>query len=334
MNLNKLKDFIMKKLYVFIAIIMLIGPTNAQQEAEEILNAIVKVKSTIPSEARTARILGTTREGHGVLIDADGHILTIGYLILEAASIEVVDRKGKTTRATYIGYDHRTGFGILRANEDLGVAPMQIGQSSKIKEGDPVLVAGYGGANAVQGVRVVSRGEFAGYWEYLLDNAVYTAPPYSDYGGAALIGPDGKLLGIGSIFTQKTISGLGIIPCNMFVPIDLLRPIFDDLISTGRSRKSPQPWLGIHVEETHGRVFVLRLTSGGPAEQAGIKADDIILTVDKKPVEGLADFYRKVWSLGKAGVDVPLSILHNIQIRDVVVQSEDRHQYFNIKTKK
>jgi S1-C subfamily serine protease len=312
----------------------MIGPAYAQPEAEEILKAIVKVKSTIPSEARTARILGTTREGHGVLIDSDGHILTIGYLILEAASIEVVDQNAKTIRATYIGYDHRTGFGILRADEDLGVTPMELGQSSKIKEGDPVLVAGYGGADAVQGVRVVSRGEFAGYWEYLLDNAIYTAPPYSSYGGAALIGPGGKLLGIGSIFTQKTISGLGIIPCNMFIPIDLLRSILDDLISTGRSRKSPQPWLGIHVEETHGRVFILRLTSGGPAERAGLKTGDIVLTVGKKPVEGLADFYRKVWSLGKAGVKVPLSVLHNIQIRDVVVQSEDRHQYLNIKTRK
>jgi S1-C subfamily serine protease len=312
----------------------MIGPAYAQPEAEEILKAIVKVKSTIPSEARTARILGTTREGHGVLIDSDGHILTIGYLILEAASIEVVDQNAKTIRATYIGYDHRTGFGILRADEDLGVTPMELGQSSKIKEGDPVLVAGYGGADAVQGVRVVSRGEFAGYWEYLLDNAIYTAPPYSSYGGAALIGPGGKLLGIGSIFTQKTISGLGIIPCNMFIPIDLLRSILDDLISTGRSRKSPQPWLGIHVEEAHGRVFILRLTSGGPAERAGLKTGDIVLTVGKKPVEGLADFYRKVWSLGKAGVKVPLSVLHNIQIRDVVVQSEDRHQYLNIKTRK
>lgn len=324
----------MNKLIIYIVIMIMIGPAYAQQEAEEILKAIVKVKSTIPSEARTARVLGTTREGHGVLIDSDGHILTIGYLILESESIEVVDQNGKTIHATYIGYDHRTGFGILRADEDLGVSPMEIGQSSKIKEGDPVLVAGYGGADAVQGVRVVSRGEFAGYWEYLLDNAIYTAPPYSSYGGAALIGPGGKLLGIGSIFTQKTISGLGIIPCNMFVPIDLLRSILDDLISTGRSRKSPQPWLGVHVEETHGRVFVLRLTSGGPAERAGLKTGDIVLTVGKKPVEGLADFYRKVWSLGKSGVKVPLSVLHNIQIRDVVVQSEDRHQYLNIKTRK
>ncbi|UCG06768.1 MAG: serine protease [Desulfobacterales bacterium] len=322
----------MKKLYTLIAILLLSVPAHAQQKAEEILNTIVKVKSTIPNEARTARILGTTREGNGILIDSEGHILTIGYLVLEATAIEVVNQKGETFRATFTGYDHETGFGIIRINEDLGIQPIKIGQSPMLKEGDPVLVAGHGGADAVQGVRVVSRGEFAGYWEYLLENAIYTTPPYASYGGAALIGPEGELLGIGSIFTQKTIPGLGAIPCNMFVPIDLLRPILDDLISTGRSQKPPKPWLGLSVEEIHGRVIVLQVTSGGPAERAGLKTGDIVLTVNKRPVRGLADFYRKVWSLGKAGVRVPLGVLKDIQIQDVVVDSEDRYQYLEIRT--
>ena len=174
------------------------------------------------------------------------------------------------------------------------------------------------------------RGEFTGYWEYLLDNAIYTAPPYANYGGAALIGRDGKLLGIGSIFTQKAISGMGVIPCNMFVPIDLLGPILSDLIATGKSPEPPQPWLGLRVDEVHGRLFVLRVTTGGPAEKAGLKSGDIILTVNKKAVIGLADFYRNVWSLGKAGVAVPLAVLQGIGIRDVVVHSKDRHQYLRI----
>jgi S1-C subfamily serine protease len=322
----------MKKLYIMMAIIMLSIPAEAQQQAEDILNAIVKVKSTIPNEARTARILGTTREGNGVLIDSDGHILTIGYLVLEANRIEVVDRKGKTFEATFIGYDHQTGFGIVRSNENLGVKPIKIGHSAALKQGDPILVAGHGGTDAVQGVRVVSRGEFTGYWEYLLENAIYTTPPYSSYGGAALIGPEGKLLGIGSIFTQKSISGFGIIPCNMFVPIDLLQPILDDLIRSGRPGRPQQPWLGISVEETHGRVIVMRVTSGGPAEKAGLKTGDIILAVNNKSVAGLSDFYRKVWSLGKAGVDVPLSVLKDVRIHEVVVQSEDRYQYLETKT--
>jgi S1-C subfamily serine protease len=318
----------MKKLYIFLAVIILISPGYAQQEADQLLKAIVKVKSTIPNEARTAGVLGTAREGNGVLIDADGHILTIGYLILEAESIEVVDQEGHTIPAKYIGYDHKTGFGLIRADKILNVNPIQLGQSSDLEKGDPVLVIGHGGVDSVQGARVVFRGEFTGYWEYLLDNAIYTTPPYANYGGAALIGRDGSLLGIGSIFTRKSIADLGEVPCNMFVPIDLLRPILTRLTATGSSGEPPLPWLGVQIEEVHGRLFVQRVTSGGPAEKAGLGSGDIILKVNKKAVQGLADFYRKVWSLGDAGVEVPVAVLKGIEIRDIVVHSEDRYRYF------
>jgi S1-C subfamily serine protease len=324
----------MRKLYAFMAVIILISSAYAQQEAEQLLKAVVKVKSTISKEARTAGALGTTREGNGVLIDSDGHILTIGYLILEALDIEVVDQEGQKIRARHIGYDHKSGFGLIRADKALNITPIQLGQSSDIQEGDPVLVIGHGGVESVQGVRVVFRGEFTGYWEYLLENAIYTTPPYANYGGAALIGRDGKLLGIGSIFTRKTIAVLGTVPCNMFVPIDLLRPILSRLIATGSSGEPPQPWLGLQIDEVRGRLFVLQVTSGGPAEKAGLESGDIILKVDKKAVRGLADFYRKVWSLGKAGVEVPIAVLQGIEIRDIVVRSGDRNQYFSINPRK
>ena len=312
----------------------MILPGYAQQEAEQLLKAIVKVKSTIPNEARTAGVLGTTREGNGVLIDSDGHILTIGYLILEADSIEVVDQEGFEIRARYIGYDHKTGFDLIKAEKTLNITPIPLGRSSDIKKGDPVLVIGHGGVDSVQGVRVVLRGEFTGYWEYLLDNAIYTTPPYADHSGAALIGRDGKLLGLGSIFTRKTVGELGIVPCNMFVPIDLLRPILNQLIATGRSGEPSQPWLGLLIEEVHGRLFVQRVTAGGPAEKAGLGSGDIILKVDKKAVQGLADFYRAVWSLGNAGVEVPMAVLQGTEIFDISVRSEDRDQYYMIRPNK
>jgi len=324
----------MKIFYILITIITLMVPAYAQQDAGKILNAIVKVKSTVPAGARTARILGTEREGNGVLIDSQGHILTIGYVILEADQIEIVDQEGQAIPARYIGYDHKTGFGLIRADKALMIPPIQLGQSSGVKAGDPVLVIGHGGAKAVQGVRVVFRGEFAGYWEYLLDNAIYISPPYSNYGGAALIDRAGKLLGIGSIFAQKAIPDLGIIPCNMFVPIDLLRPILNDLITTGRSREPPQPWLGLHVDEVHGRIVVLRVTPGGPAGKSNLSSGDIILTVNNKAVDGIADFYRKVWSLGNAGVEVPLGVLQGIRINNIVVPSADRNQYLKLNLKK
>jgi len=323
----------MPKKYLLIPICVLIIfslPVLADQKPEEILNAIIKIKATIPQDASTARVLGTEREGHGVVIDDKGHILTIGYLILEAEAIEVIGAQGDPVKASFVAYDYKTGFGILRADPPLTVKPLKLGQSSQLKEGDPILMVGSGGAEAVLGSRVVSRTEFAGYWEYLVEDAIYTSPPHSNYGGAALIDHDGQLLGIGSIFTQLSVPKMGIISCNMSVPIDLLKPILADLINTGRSSKSSQPWLGVHADEVHGRVFIIRVTPGGPAEKAGIKAGDIILAVNQAPVKKLADFFRQIWALGPAGVKVPLSILQETQVRDISVQSADRYQLLQV----
>jgi S1-C subfamily serine protease len=316
--------------FILTFLITCYAPTFAQQTPEDILKAIVKIRATIPKDAFTAGILGTEREGNGVFIDEDGHILTIGYLILEAETIQVIGAESQPVDATFVAYDFKTGFGILRASLPPPMKPMKLGESSALKQGDPILVAGSGGSEAVQGALVVSRKEFAGYWEYLVENAIYTNPPYPNYGGAALIDRDGRLLGIGSIYTQVMIPKVGLMPCNMSIPVDLLKPILNDLIRSGRSSEPSQPWLGLHADEVHGRIFVLRVTPEGPAEKAGIKTGDIILAVNQNAVRGLADFFRKVWALGQAGVDVPLSILQETKIREIRVKSGDRYQFLKL----
>ncbi len=321
------------KVFLFV-LFALVTPVYGEQSAEEILQAIVKIKSSIPEDAFTARVLGTEREGNGVVIDAKGHILTIGYLITEAESIEVTATGGKPVSASFVGYDHHTGFGLLKADQPLKVTPMKLAKSAELKEGDPILMAGYGGTESVQAGRVIARKEFAGYWEYLLEDAIYTAPAHSAYGGAALMDRDGRLLGIGSLLTQMVIPGFGSIACNISVPIDLLHPILADLMAKGRSGAALRPWLGLNAEEAHGRVFVLRVTSGSPAEQAGLRPEDMVLTVKGAEVKGLADFYRKVWALGNAGVDVPLGILRGTGVRDITVKSADRYQFLRLKPKK
>lgn len=305
-------------------------PVFSAQNPDDILNAVVKIKATIPQDASTARVLGTNREGNGVVIDDKGHILTIGYLILEAARIEILNAEGDSVTARFVAYDYETGFGIVRTEPPLAIQPVKFGRSSQLTEGDQVLIVGFGGSDAVMGSRVVSRKEFVGYWEYMIEDAIYTAPAFPDYGGAALIDSKGELLGIGSILTRLNVPGLGMLPCNMSVPIDLLKPIIADLIATGRSSKPSQPWLGIHIDEVHGRVFVIRVTPGGPAEKAGIKAGDIVLAVDQKPINGLADFLRQVWLLGPAGIKVPLQILQDMKINQISVQSADRYQYLQV----
>ena len=313
--------------------LLLIAAVNgyaADQTAEEILKAIVKVRAAIHEDAVTARALGTEREGNGVLIDSAGHILTIGYLILEAKKIEVTWQDGQVVEAAFVGYDYDTGFGLLRVANTMGVEPMKLGKSSDLEAGEPALVAGHKGSGAVSGVRVAARKQFIGYWEYLLENAIYTIPPYENYGGAALIGSDGALLGIGSIFARIEVTGIGMLPANMFVPIDLLKPILTDLISTGRSRKPQRPWLGMHTDESHGRVFVIRLHPGGPAQKAKLQVGDLVLKVNNQAVEGQADFFRKIWALGTAGVEVPISILRGTEIKEITVRSDDRYKYLKL----
>lgn len=320
---------------VIVAFFILFGVSaHAEQNPEEIFKAVVKVRAIVPKDARSASSLGTEREGHGVVIDSKGHILTIGYLINEAETIDVTGPEDKPVKATFVGYDYATGFGLLKTDPPLAVEPVKLGESSKLNAGDPALVAGHGGADAVQGVGVISRKEFAGYWEYLLDDAIFTTPAYAKFGGAALIGRDGRLLGIGSLFTQIVVPAFGSIPCNVFVPIDLLPPILDDLIATGRSRKPSRPWLGINSEESRGRIFITRVTSDGPAEKAGLQPDDLVLAVNGKEVNGLADFYRRIWGMGNAGVDIPLTILRGTRVRDITVRSADRHQFLTIRSKK
>ncbi|MDJ0817437.1 MAG: S1C family serine protease [Desulfobacterales bacterium] len=325
----------MKKLTItiiaIISYLLVADASYAQMQAKEVLKAVVKVRAKIPDSAITAPLLGTEREGNGILIDSDGFILTIGYLILESNMVEVTDPEGQVIKAKYIGYDYETGFGLIQAEKLLGVAPLKLGSATELRQGDPALVAGHKGSEDVVGVRIVYRGEFVGYWEYLLENAIYTTPPYQNYGGAALIGPDGSLLGVGSIFTRIAVAEFGAVPANMFVPIDLVKPILNDLKTSGRSRQPQKPWLGVFTEEAHGKLFITRVTSGGPGEKSSLQAGDIILKVNQQPVEGQADFYRKVWAIGDAGVEVPISILRETEIKEIRINSIDRYQLLRSK---
>ena len=321
----------MRKIYLnflFVILATFSVTVHAEQEAEKVLDAIVEIRISVPENARTAERFGTNRVASGVVIDEIGHILTIGFQTIEAKAVEIVGKDQKRVKATVVAYDRNTGLGLLRATSPLKITPMPFGNSSEVKKADKVLAVSYGSSDAVKGAIVVARKEFAGPWEYILENAIFTAPPIERFSGAALINSDGHLVGIGYLFSQLKIENQMVMPTNMFVPIDVLKPILSDLKLSGRSKLPPRPWLGVRTQELHGHLIVERVTPDSPSEKAGIKSGDIILAVNKQVVHGMADFYRKVWALGKAGVDVPLRILQGIQIRDVVVHSIDRNQYW------
>ncbi len=313
-------------------LIAALATTQARAEIDPatLLSAVIGVKAEIPADARTAAFLGTEREGSGVVIDSDGLILTIGYLILEASSVSVIVAGGEEIPATVIAYDYETGFGLLRAARPPKVTPMEFGDSTKVREDDPVLVAAHGAPYAVRPAMVVARRDFAGYWEYLLENAIFTAPPHPKFGGAALIDADGRLIGIGSLIVPDA-RGPGIpVSGNMFVPIDRLKPVLGDLLENGRPSGPTKPWIGIFTQEARGHLFVTRVAKGGPAAKAGIERNDIILGVADQPITGQADFYRKMWKLGAPGTDVPLVLLKGARTQRVTVPSGDRYDWLKL----
>jgi S1-C subfamily serine protease len=302
----------------------------AQAGPERSLDGVVQVTAHIPTFARTADSLGTTREGTGVVIDSSGLILTIGYLILEASEVEIGGVAPDPVPARIVAYDHESGFGLLRAEQPLEVAPIPLGASADVARTQPMMVVSRAGELDAAGVYVVDRRDFAGYWEYLLEDAIFTAPPHGQFGGAALINREGRLVGIGSLFVNDAAFGERPIPGNMFVPIDHLKPIMADLLSRGRRTDPGRPWLGVTLEEHQGRVFVRRVSPDSPAAAAGIAPSDLILGIAGVQVNGLADFYRKLWSRGEAGVEVPLDVLQGMQIAPVVVKSADRYRYLRL----
>jgi S1-C subfamily serine protease len=190
-----------------------------------------------------------------------------------------------------------------------------------------VVTAGFGGRERSIAARIVARQEFAGYWEYVLDEAIFTAPAHPFWGGTALIGPAGDLLGIGSLQLQGATERGPAGHLNMIVPIDLLKPILDDLLTLGRVNRPPRPWLGFYATELEDRIVVIGLAGNGPAQRAGLHTGDIILAVAGREVNTLAGLFRRIWSLGDAGVDVPLTLHREGDTFDVVVTSGDRNRF-------
>ncbi len=315
----------MHRLVLIAAFLAAVGLAPVSVAQQNPLNAVVGVESAVPPDARTARSLGTERAGGGVLIDSDGLILTIGYLVMELTEIWVTDSEANRVPAEMVAYDHETGFGLVRAQGNLIAQPVRLGRPAGVAVGNTLMAAGPGLARPTV---VIDKAPFAGGWEYLLEDALYTSPPIPNFGGAALFDADGRLVGIGSLVLGDA-AGSGL-PGNMYVPVDLLLPILGDLLAFGRSTSPAQPWIGLYPNEVEGALVVGRVARDGPAENAGIGPGDVILGVGDEPVEEMEGLWRKVRALGDAGVEMPLKVLGQDGVRDVVLESRDRRSWLKL----
>ena len=299
-------------------------PDIYQFNLQETLHGVLSLRTRIPEDALTAPVLGTERSGHGVVIDEHGLVLTIGYLITEANSVWLIDHRGRSVEGHVVAYDQDTGFGLVQALQPMGWTALEFGQSASVEADEPVLVAGHGGLESAITAQVAAKREFAGYWEYVLDEAIFTAPSHPNWGGAALLSADGKLLGIGSLLVQQVDESGAHSGVNMMVPIDLLKPILADLRQFGRPNRPARPWLGWLVQEIEEYLVVAGVYDSCPAGRAGLKVGDVVLEVDGRPASDLASLFRCIWELGEAGVVVPLTILRDNVTQQAEVHSVDR----------
>jgi S1-C subfamily serine protease len=288
-----------------------------------ISRSVTKLRAVIPEDAFTAGILGSQRVGNGVVIDSAGLILTIGYLITEATDVWLTAEDGREVAAHPLAYDQVTGFGLILPLEKLDVPPIALGSSADLRAGSEVHVVSAKEFAAPQDARVLARREFAGAWEYLLDEAIFTAPAHPHWSGAALLDHSGALVGLGSLLVREAV-GADETNANMFVPTDLLKPILQSLQSNGRADRQARPWLGLYAVELAGKVYVTGVVEGGPAQSADIREGDVISEVAQQEVYTLPEFYRRLWAVGPAGTGVPLTTIRGATQIHLNVRSVDR----------
>ena len=302
-------------------------PADYGFDLERALSAVVSLRSLVPGDAFTANTLGTERGGSGVVIKESGLIATIGYLVTEAETIWINTNDGRAVPGHALAYDQESGFGLVQALGKLGLPALEFGDSDRLKIGDSAILAAGGGRHHAIENKLVGRQEFAGYWEYVLDDAFYTAPAHPFWGGTGLIGPDGKLCGTGSLILQQGDGKGKRLDMNMVVPIGLLPPILSDLLTYGRVNRPARPWLGMYAAESDDAILVGGVADGGPAERAGVQTGDRIISVGNEEISDLGGLWRRVWASGSAGAEVRLRLARDDSVFGIAVRSADRASF-------
>ncbi len=297
---------------------------NFSFDVDPLLSSGVALRTTIPQDAYTASRLGTERAGSGVVIGSDGLIVTVGYLLTEADAVWVIDDTGRALPAHIIGQDQESGLGLVQPLQHMHRSPLSLGKSSETAVGDTILLASFGGKDRAIATRIIAKQEFAGYWEYLLDEGLFTAPAHPQWPGAAAIDRAGNLVGIGSLIFQQFMMGTAMIDANLVIPIDLLKSALPDLIKFGKVNRPPRPWLGLWTAESEGKLVVAGLNDKGPAKRAGLQVGDVVMGIAGGPVKSLGSMYRRIWNLGNAGVTVPFEVLREGRRLEISVASVDR----------
>ena len=290
---------------------------------QRVLQSVVTVQSRSDAQANTSRTLGQRREGSGVVIGPD-LVLTIGYLLLEAETVDLIDHQGRRIPGQVRAVDNLSGLGLIRALVPLRLQAVPLGDSDTLSTPGQLWTLGQN-ETAPTALELVSRKVFAGSWEYLLDAPLMTLPAVNNWSGSGLFDAQGQLVGIGSLLVQDVFGDQVPLPGNLFVPVNLLKDPLPDLLRSGKRSGPATPWLGISSQRLpSGGLGVLRVSPDSPAALAGIKVADTLLALQGQTLQDLPDFYRRLRALGPAGTRLSLTVRSEGQIREVELLSTDR----------
>jgi S1-C subfamily serine protease len=114
----------------------------------------------------------------------------------------------------------------------------------------------------------------------------------------------------------------------MYVPINRLKPVFEELVERGRLSTPPRPWLGVHTLEHMGQLVVAGISEGGPADRAGLKRGDVLQALNGEVLDDVAEFYKRLWASGPAGTAITLRMERDNDAFEVRVRTGDRAQYY------
>jgi S1-C subfamily serine protease len=294
---------------------------------QHVAPAVVGIHVEVPSDRPSAATLGAERWGSGVLFDATGYALTVSYVLIDAARVDVVLRDGRKVEGKVAGLDLESGLGVIKLEGPGPWPAASLGDSTRMAVGDITGTVGMdedGALIATPGT-VKSIRAFAASWEYMLDRALFVAPYNSAFGGAALVDQTGAVVGITSLRLGEATY------MNLAIPIEQFLGDREELIAKGRveSRK-PRPWLGLYTRETDDGLVVAGVSPIGPARSAGFRPGDRIVRVNGEEVSGQADFYRRLWR-GSAGQEVQLVVMRATRLEAITVRSVDRYRLFKPK---
>lgn len=312
---------------LWFAVTPLATAADQAQQLAQAQAAVVGLKVTALADARSNATLGRERSGSGVVLDTDGLVLTIGYLVIEADEVDLLLPGASSVPARVVASDPASGFGLVQALAPMRIAPAPLGQAARVAPDEALLFVSGGDEGDLSLARMVARRAFSGSWEYHIEDALFIAPARVDHSGAGLFNARGELVGIGSLVVSDALGpGEPRMPGNMFVPVDLLRPILAELRRDGSSRQSHRPWLGVHCVEQAGELRVVRVNPDSPAEAAGLRPGDRILRIDGVEVSALQPFYAALWRDGTAQRELTLDVRRGDETSSLKLRSADRMQ--------